>query len=211
MGLHLIDMEVKLFWQTVQTLERPGFGHCDPKAKEVKEAWSSAVNRSLFYLPHTRTCVSTLALLQWATSKDAAPTAFLKGSPASDPAVKARLKEVGRGRQADGLDEGRGDHRMVQLEQGHIIIVAVLLVIGVEEETDHLEGHLCVAAGVLEIFAQVNSPDGGRSQSVGCNREDNSSHKQRRMGRPLLLLSCSFKECHDGQSSPLEGFLLFGY
>lgn len=123
--------------------------------------------------------------------------------------MKAGLKEVGRGRQADGLDEGRGDDGMVQLEQGHIIIVAVLLVVGVEEETDHLEGHLCVAAGVLEIFAQVNSPDGGGSQSVGCSREDNTSYKQGRMRRALLLLSCSFKGCHDGQSSPLEGFFFF--
>lgn len=83
---------------------------------------------------------------------------------------------------------------MVQLEQGHIIIMAVLLVVRVEEEADHLEGYLCVAGGILQMFAQVNSPDGGRGQSVGCNREDNSSHEQRSMGRPWLLLSQSFEE-----------------
>lgn len=90
---------------------------------------------------------------------------------------------MGSGRQADGLDEGRDDHRMVQLEQGHIIVMAVLLIIRVEEEADHFEGHLCVAGDVLEVFAQVNGPDRGRSQSVGCSREENSSHKQGRMGR----------------------------
>lgn len=66
--------------------------------------------------------------------------------------MKARLKEVRRSRQADGLDQGRGDNRMVQLEQGHIIIMAVLLIIRVKEEANHLEGHLCVAGGILQIF-----------------------------------------------------------
>lgn len=65
---------------------------------------------------------------------------------------------------------------MVQLEQGHVIIMAVLLVIRVKEEVDHLEGHLCVAGGILKIFAQVNSPDGGRGQPAGHSREDSSSH-----------------------------------
>ena len=83
---------------------------------------------------------------------------------------------------------------MVQLEQGHIIIMAILLVIRVEEEADHLEGHLCVAGGILKIFAQVNGPDGGGGQSVGCRREDKSSHEQRRMGRAWLLLAQSFEE-----------------
>lgn len=83
---------------------------------------------------------------------------------------------------------------MVQLEQGHIIIMAVLLIIRVKEEADHLEGYLCVAGGILQIFTQVNSPDGRGGQSVGCSREDNSSHEQRRMGRAWLLLSQSFEE-----------------
>lgn len=72
---------------------------------------------------------------------------------------------------------------MVQLEQGHIIIMAVLLVVRVEEEADHLEGHLGVAGGILQVFPQVNCPDGGRGQPVGGSREDNSSQGQRRMGR----------------------------
>lgn len=66
---------------------------------------------------------------------------------------------------------------MIQLEQSHIIIMAVFLIIRVEEEADHLEGHLCVAGDILKIFAQVNSPDGGRGQPVGCSREDNSSRE----------------------------------
>lgn len=77
---------------------------------------------------------------------------------------------------------------MVQLEQGHIIVVTVLLIIRVEEEADHFEGHLCVAGGVLEIFAQVNGPNRGRSQSVGCSKEENSSHKQGRMGRGIIRM-----------------------
>lgn len=75
---------------------------------------------------------------------------------------------------------------MVQLEQGHVIVMAVLLIVRVEEEADHFEGHLCVAGGVLEVFAQVNGPDRGRSQSVGCSREENSSHKQGRMRRGII-------------------------
>lgn len=59
---------------------------------------------------------------------------------------------------------------MIQLEQGHIIIMAVLFVIRVEEETDNLEGHLCTAGGILQIFAQVNGPDGGGGQPTGCSR-----------------------------------------
>lgn len=78
---------------------------------------------------------------------------------------------------------------MVQLEQGHVIIMAVLLIVRVEEESDHLEGHLYVAGGILHVFAQVNGPDGGGGQSVGCSREDNSSHEQTSLGRAWLLLS----------------------
>lgn len=83
---------------------------------------------------------------------------------------------------------------MVQLEQGHVIIMAVLLIVRVEEESVNLEGHLHMAGGILQIFAQVNGPDGGGGQSVGCSREDNSSHEQRRLGRAWLLLSQSFEE-----------------
>lgn len=35
---HLIKIEVKLIWQTMQTLECPVFGHYAQKTKEVKEA-----------------------------------------------------------------------------------------------------------------------------------------------------------------------------
>lgn len=59
---------------------------------------------------------------------------------------------------------------MIQLEQGHVIIMAVLLVIRVEEEMDDLEGHLCMASGILQVLAQVNGPDGGGGQAVGCSR-----------------------------------------
>lgn len=36
--------------------------------------------------------------------KDPEHTSFLEGSPASDPAMKARLKDVRSSRQTDGLD-----------------------------------------------------------------------------------------------------------
>lgn len=98
---------------------------------------------------------------------------------------------------------------MVQLEQGHIIIMAVLLVIRVKEEADHLEGHLCVAGGILQIFTQVNGPDGGGGQSVGYSREDNSSHEQRRMGRAWLLVSQSFEECLMWKIISLRGASFF--
>lgn len=98
---------------------------------------------------------------------------------------------------------------MVQLEQGHIIIVAVLLVIRVEEEADNLEGHLCVAGGILQIFAQVNGPYGGGGQSVGCSRDSNSSHEQRRMGRAWLLLSQPFEESLKWMIISLRGASIF--
>ena len=69
-------------------------------------------------------------------------TAFSQGTPACDPAVQARLEKVGAGRQADGLHSSRAHHRVVKLQQGHVVVVAVLLVVWVQEQAAHFEGHL---------------------------------------------------------------------
>lgn len=103
-------------------------------------------------------------------------TSFTDCSPARDLAQEAGLKEVGAGRQAYALKEGRVDNRVVELQQGHIIVMAVLFIVGVLQDTAHLEGDLTGAADIQKILAKVDSPDSGGSQSARQRGEQGSQN-----------------------------------
>lgn len=60
--------------------------------------------------------------------------------------------------------------------------MAVLLIVWVQEEAIHFEGHLIVAAGVLEVLAQVDSPDGWGSQSRSAGEKNICFDEEDRQG-----------------------------
>lgn len=99
-------------------------------------------------------------------------TPLAQGPPAGDPAEQARLHLVGGRRQAGGpgVSGQQGGGGPVQLQQGQVVVVGLVVVIRVEVDPPD-PGHLLRgAAGGEQQLAQVDGPQRGRVEAVGGRR-----------------------------------------